>query len=229
MNTNIRIIYLIGFLFTIPLALTSYINSSLLEQYISKNYVGLVYVFASILTIIGMLKMPKLLTRFGIRKTAIIFSGINILSLLILAFSKISILTIPSFIIYFMTNFFLIANIDIFFEDLSPKNDIGTSRGLYLSIVSISWVLAQLVSGSIIAKSSFLGIYLFATLFMILVIVLLITNLHNFKDPKYRKVAIKKTFISVWQNKDILKIYLISLTLRFFYSWMIIYLSLIHI
>lgn len=225
MNKNIRIIYLAGFLFTIPLALTSYINSSLLEQYISKNYVGLVYIFASIITILGMLEMPKFLTRFGVRNLAITWSGISFVSLIFLAFSKTSLLIIPSFVIYFITNFFLIAIIDIFFEDLSSKRDIGKFRGLYLSIISISWVLAQFISGSIIAKSSFMGIHLFAALFIVLVGVLFITNLNNFIDPKYKKVAIKKTLLTFWQNKDLAKIYLISLILKFFYSWMIVYMT----
>jgi MFS family permease len=225
MNKNIRIIYLAGFLFTIPLALTSYINSSLLEVYINKNYVGLVYIFASIITVLGMLEMPKFLTRFGVRKAAIIWSSVSFISLIFLAFSKTSILIVPAFMVYFITNFFLIAIIDIFFEDLSSKRNIGKFRGLYLSIVSISWVLAQFISGSIIAKSSFLGIYLFAALFIVLVGILFITNLHNFIDPKYKKVAIKKTLLTFWQNKDLSKIYLISLILKFFYSWMIVYMT----
>lgn len=225
MNKNIRIIYLAGFLFTIPLALTSYINSSLLEVYINKNYVGLIYIFASLITILGMLEMPKFLTRFGVRKAAIIWSIISFVSLIFLAFSKTSILIVPAFIVYFITNFFLIAIIDIFFEDLSSKKNIGKFRGLYLSIVSISWVLAQFISGSIIAKSSFLGIYLFAALFIVLVGILFITNLHNFIDPKYKKVAIKKTLLTFWRNKDLSKIYLISLILKFFYSWMIVYMT----
>jgi len=225
MNKNIRIIYLAGFLFTIPLALTSYINSSLLEVYINKNYVGLIYIFASLITVLGMLEMPKFLTRFGVRKAAIIWSSISFISLIFLAFSKTSILIVPAFIVYFITNFFLIAIIDIFFEDLSSKKNIGKFRGLYLSIVSISWVLAQFISGSIIAKSSFLGIYLFAALFIVLVGILFITNLHNFIDPKYKKVAIKKTLLTFWRNKDLSKIYLISLILKFFYSWMIVYMT----
>lgn len=225
MNKNIRIIYLAGFLFTIPLALTSYINSSLLEVYINKNYVGLIYIFASLITILGMLEMPKFLTRFGVRKAAIIWSSVSFVSLIFLAFSKTSILIVPAFIVYFITNFFLIAIIDIFFEDLSSKKNIGKFRGLYLSIVSISWVLAQFISGSIIAKSSFLGIYLFAALFIVLVGILFITNLHNFIDPKYKKVAIKKTILTFWRNKDLSKIYLISLILKFFYSWMIVYMT----
>ena len=225
MNKNIRIIYLAGFLFTIPLALTSYINSSLLEVYINKNYVGLIYIFASIITVLGMLEMPKFLTRFGVRKAAIIWSSVSFVSLIFLAFSKTSILIVPAFMVYFITNFFLIAIIDIFFEDLSSKRNIGKFRGLYLSIVSISWVLAQFISGSIIAKSSFLGIYLFAALFIVLVGILFITNLHNFIDPKYKKVAIKKTLLTFWRNKDLSKIYLISLILKFFYSWMIVYMT----
>lgn len=223
---NKIIIYLIGFLFTIPLALTSYINSSLLEEYINKNYIGLVYSFASIITIIGILEMPKLLTRIGNRKASLLFSIITFISLTILSFGKNIFLILPGFIIYFIFTNFLIATLDIFIEETSSVHNIGKTRGLYLSIINTGWVLSQIISGSIIEKSSFLGIYLFSALFMILVIFILSNNLYNFIDPRYKKVFIKKTISIFLKNKNLLRIYLINLILKFFYSWMIIYTTL---
>ena len=36
-------------------------------------------------------------------------------------------------------------------------------------IINLAWVFAQILSGSIIAKSSFQGIYLFSALFLMLI------------------------------------------------------------
>ena len=80
-----------------------------------------------------------------------------------------------------------------------------------------------MISGSIIAKSSFQGIYLLSALFMALVCIIFTLFLHDFKDPEYKEVSILKTVSFFWQKKDYLKIYFISLILKFFYAWMIIY------
>ena len=78
-----KIIYLAGFLFTIPIALTSYINSSLLKIYISENYIGILYVIASIVTIWGFFKMPKILNRLGNRFVSFLLSILIFLSLIL--------------------------------------------------------------------------------------------------------------------------------------------------
>ena len=226
MTKDIKIIYLLGFLFSIPTALTSYINSSLLELHIKPSLVGLVYVISSILAILSMSKLQNILNKKGLRKSAITFSFISFISLLFLAFSKNSSLILISFVFHNVTNYLITACLDIFIEDLSKNKKVGTFRGLYLSIINSSWVIAQLISGSIIAKNSFLGIYLFGALFMILVIFIFTQNLQNFKDPKYNKVKILKTIKTFWKNSKLRKAYLISFILNFFFSWMIIYTTL---
>ena len=223
MNHDRKIIYLVGFLLSIPVALTSYINSSFLEIYVGKNYVGLIYVIASIITIWSLLKIPKILTRLGNRLTTIIFCLLVFLSFIFLALGKGSFIIIPAFIISFIFINLTFVSLDIFIEDFSKKTSIGTFRGIYLTIINFAWVIAQLVSGSIIDKSSFLGIYLFSAGFMILVLLIFILFLHNFKDPEYKKVPISKTIGTFMQNRNLSGIYFINLILKFFYAWMVIY------
>ena len=223
MQHNRKIIYLAGFLFSVPVALTSYINSSFLEIFVGKNYVGIIYVIASIITVWGLLKMPKILTRFGNTLTIFLFCLLIFLSLILLALGSNSFIVVFAFILYFISINFVIASLDIFIEDFSKNSAIGSLRGFYLMIINFAWVIAQMISGSIIAKSSFQGIYLFSSIFMILVLLVFILFLRNFKDPEYKKVSILKTIKFFIQNKHISKIYLINLILKFFYSWMVIY------
>lgn len=223
MSKNRTIIYLAGFLFSIPLALTSYINSSFLENYINKNYIGIIYVIASLFTIFGLLKMPKILNRIGNRSTALYFGIIIFISLLLLAFGKSAFFVLPAFILYFFSSNFIIASLDIFIEDFSKNSNIGKFRGIYLTIINGAWIVAQLISGSIIAKSSFKGIYLFSAIFIALFSFLFILFLHNFKDPEYKKMSVLKTLKFFIKNRAISKIYLIYFLLRFFYAWMVIY------
>lgn len=223
MKNNRKIIYLAGFLFSIPIALTSYINSSFLENNVGKYYVGVVYAVASIISIIGLLKMPKILNSLGNRLTILIFTLLSFFSLIILAFVHNVSAIILGIILYFISTNFIIASLDIFVEYFSKNSNIGRFRGLYLMIVNFAWVLAQIISGSVITKSSFRGIYLFSACFMLLTFIIFIIFIRNFKDPEYTKVSILKTIRIFIKNKDLSKIYSINLILKFFFAWMVIY------
>ena len=223
MKFNRKIIYLAGFLFSIPVALTSYINSSFLEIYVGKNYIGIIYIIASIITILGLLKMSRILTRFGNRLTILSSCLFIFLSLVLLAFGKNIFLIIPAFILYFLSTNFIITSLDIFIEDFSRASNIGALRGFYLTIINLAWIVAQMISGSIIDKSYFFGIYLFGAGFMFLVMLIFILFLRDFKDPEYKKVAVVKTIKTFIQNEHISKIYFVNLILQTFYAWMVIY------
>ena len=223
MKHDRKIIYLAGFLFSMPVALVSYINSSLLETYIGRDYVGIIYIIASVIAIISLLKMPEILTRWGNRRAILFSSSLILVSLVLLAIGDSAFVIIPAFILYFVSVGLVIASLDIFIEDFSKNSNIGTLRGFYLMVVNFAWVVAQMISGSIIGKSSFGGIYLFSAGFMVLLLLVFILFLRNFEDPEYKKVSISKTIRSFIQNKHISKIYLSNFILQFFYVWMIIY------
>ena len=197
-----KIIYLAGFLFSMSIALISYINSSFLETFVGKDYVGIIYIIASTMAIFGLLKMPKMIARLGNRLTIILFSSIIFLSLILLALTNEIFVVIPAFILYFMSIGFVFASLDIFIEDFSKKSFIGSLRGFYLMVLNFAWVIAQTTSGFIISKSSFMGVYLLASGFMILVLLIFIFFLRDFKDPKYIKISVFKTLKSFIKNKQ---------------------------
>lgn len=223
MQHNRKIIYLAGFLFSLPIALVSYINSSFLENQIDKNYVGIIYVIASVIAILGLLKMPKILNKLGNRLTIIVFCLFIFSSLILLALGNNKFTVISAFIIYFVSINFVVASLDIFIEDFSKNYPIGKLRGLYLTIMSSAWVVAQIISGLIISKSSFGGIYFLSASFIVLVLLIFIFFLRDFKDPDYKKISILKTIKTFIKNKHLSKIYLSHLILQFFFAWMIIY------
>lgn len=218
-----RVIFLAGFLFSIPLALTSYINSSYLKEYLSDGGIGLFYTVASILAIICLARMPNMLNKYGNKKSILIFSALTLFSLLLITFGKNIYIVLPAFALFFIGSDLILASLDIFVEDFSKNSSIGRLRGVYLTCVNLAWVVAQMISGSIIAKSSFVGIYLFSALFIVLMMLSFVLLLKNFKDPKYRQVPILKTVKTFICSKKLSKIYLINFILRFFFAWMVIY------
>ena len=223
MNLKRKIIYLAGFLFSVPLALTSYINSSYLKENISEYSVGILYTVASILAILFLFRMPKILTRYGNRKFIIVSGLITLFSLALIALSENLYIIVGAFVIFFISSDLILASLDIFVEDFSTNKSIGRFRGMYLTFVNLAWVVSQMISGSIIKKSSFAGIYLFSSLFIILMILVFVLLLKNFKDPEYKRVSLLKTFKHIAKNSKLHKIYTIFFILKFFFAWMIIY------
>ncbi len=222
-NRNVKIVSFGGFLFSIPIAITAYVNSSFLEKYISEYYVGLVYVFSSIVTILVLLELPRILNWLGNKYLLLSSLLANLASLLIFSFSDNIYLVIPAFILFFTSTNLVWATFDIFLEDFSKNAVVGKLRGFYLTTSNIAWVLAQIISGFIILEDSFRNIYALGIIFIIAVFLLFTFSMKNFKDPKYEKTPVLQTIKIFWQRKKILKIYLINLILKFFFAWMVIY------
>ncbi|OGJ03950.1 hypothetical protein A3G06_00145 [Candidatus Nomurabacteria bacterium RIFCSPLOWO2_12_FULL_46_14] len=227
MQTKREIIYLAGFLFSLPIALTAYINSSFLQIYAGPYYVGALYILSSIITIWSLSGLPQILTKYGNRRTALIFSVLIFVAFLLLALSGNIFLAVPAFILFFAASNLLYISLDIFIEDFSGhiphRSTIGRFRGWYLMILNSAWVIAQLISGSVIARSSYRGIYLLSAGFMILVSAIFLLALRDFKDPGYKKMPVGRTIKYFLRNKHISKIYILNFILKFFFAWMIIY------
>jgi len=217
------IVYTAGIFFALAMALTSYINSTFLGLYLPGNYVGLVYILASTLSVLSLLLLDKILTRFGNRRVSLFAAALLAAALVVLALGENAGIIVAAFTLYILAWNILIASIDIFVEDFSLKNSIGRFRGLYLMLINGAWVLAQILSSSVINKSSYSGIYLLSALFMVLTTVIFILFLRNFRDPEYKKVPVIKTVEFFAENKNVSRIYLINLILKFFFAWMIIY------
>lgn len=218
-----KIVYLAGFLFSIPLALTSYINSSALEAFMPPGKVGILYAVSALITIVTLLEVEKPLKRFGNRVFTFYSSLAFFVSLLVLAFSKNALLSSLAFILYFLSSNTIVATLDIFVEYFSKNKSVGKFRGAYIAILSLAWVLSQTISGSIIAKSSYSGIYIFSSVFMLLFAFLFHFYLRDFKDPKYKEVDAWGTLVLYTKTAKLRNVYLANLILKFFFSWMIIY------
>lgn len=223
MKNNRKVLYIAGFLFSINIALTSYVSSSFLNVFINEKYLGIIYAISAILTIWGLFEIPKIMSKYGNTNTSIFSSVLSFVSLIVLSFGNSSYAIVPAFMMYFITSNFLIMNFDIFIEELSPSKHIGKSRGIYLLIINGAWVLAQLVSGSIIAKSSYQGIFLFSASLIILTTGMFILFFQKFQDPLYKKISILKNLRFFIKQKNIFRIYILNFLLKFFFAWMVIY------
>ncbi len=219
----LRIIYLISFLVTLQGAFAAYITSSFLGGFFGENHVGIIYAASSILSILALSQIPKLLERIGNYKTTIIILVSLIFSVLMLGRALNPIFVFIFFLLYIISSYLFFFAKDIFIEDYSKNTSTGLTRGTYLTILNMAWLLAPFASGFVAAKYGYGNLFTFGLIALLPAIILFVYGFKGFKDPSYKKISLKQAFTATLNNKDIFSIYIINFILQFFYAWMTIY------
>jgi len=220
---NIHVLYAFAFLFNLAIAIPTYVTSTFLSEFMSETAVGLLYTIGSIVSVAAFAFMAPLLRRLGNYKTALLVVIIGLLSLSGLAFVMGAVPVAISFLVYFVAVWILGYNGDLFLERFSKDATTGGIRGAYLSISSVAWVFAPVISGFVLGVDSYWRIYTLAGVLFVLLIPLLIYNFRHYKDPEYERAPFWKTLKAVIKHHDLSSVFSAYLFLRFFYAWMIIY------
>lgn len=222
-NKKLKSIFFGGFLFSLHLAFTAYINSSLLSNIIGEKNISLVYSLSSLSAIFLLLLIPRFFSKIGSRKFLLSVSFLSSLLLFSLALLKSSFLAIPVFILYLCLNTLIIFTIDEIIKIHSKEKSTGKIRGFYLSITSLAWVFAQISSGRILKDLDINDIYIIASLLVFMFFLNIFFNLKKIEEPNYDKTSTKENILNFFKNKNLRQAYFINITLQFFYSWMVIY------
>src|SRR3989344_1284573 len=127
-------IYLVSFLFAYQAALPLYINSSFLGKFLPESSIGFLYSVSSIVTILFLVYLSKVLSKFGNYKTLITIIGLNILFLPLLALSLPKTILLLIFIGTQICMALIAFMIDIVLEEFSKNKTTGKIRGIYLTI-----------------------------------------------------------------------------------------------
>lgn len=221
---KIRRMYMLSFLFTFHIALSSYINSTFLTNIISEKYVGMLYTLSSLLALALLSKSVNVLKYFGNKKLTLLFLIFNMLALVGIISSVSPILTSISFIVFSATNTLVLFCIDIFIEHFSDPTKTGKTRGLYLTIINIAWMLSPLISAMLISKTGgYTFIYVLAFILVAIMTIGLVFSVRTFKDKVYTKTPFMQTFRYLISNRHMWAIVSINFLLQFFYAWMVVY------
>ena len=222
-NRSLFSIYLSGFLIALSVALTTYINSSFLNSFVTEKVVGIIYIISSIFTLVCFLVMPLILRKFGNYQTALVLISLELISLLGIVFFPI----LPCLIVSFVLNLTIIPliyfSMDIFLEGLSSNRQTGFIRGVYLTLVNLAWVVSVGGGSLILANNDYWKIYAISFALLLPVALILVLNLKRFKDSEYEVTHICQTARLVWKNKNIYYIFMSVFLLQVFYAWMVIY------
>lgn len=221
--SKLKNIFLVGFLFSLHLALTAYINSSFLSLFLEEKDVGLLYTLGFIISIIALLLIPKILVKIGSYKFLLWSAGLNAISLLLLSMFKSIWLIIPTFVFYLTLNTLIVFSLDEILQIFSKNYEVGKIRGLYIAIISGAWVIAQSFSGTILNNFSFSALYFISFIVMVILFIVSFCFMKNLPDPKYDREPILESLKIFFKNKNLARAYKISFLLQFFYAFMVIY------
>lgn len=219
-----RTIYTVGFLAAFHVFMLIYINSSFLNQFISEELVGSLYIIGSLMTISALTILPYVLRSFGNYLTLVAFTLVEILILLGMAFIKEPGIIIPLFVAHWVVFQIMFINIDIFLEAYQKKeSDTGSTRGTFLTIINSSLMLSILIVGFVLTNEDYWKIYLIAAGILLPFLFIIFTKFRKFKDPIYEDFKIWKTFKKFGTTKSSYNIFMAQSILKFFFSWMVVY------
>ena len=221
---KLRALFAISFILSISFALTSYVDSSFIETFIEKDFVGILFTLSSIGILVYISNLPKILEKFGVKNTLAGTGAIYVASIVGLLFFKNPVVFSVVFLAYFISAFSAYLTLDVIIQHYSKGQTVGGVRGFYLTIYNLAFLVAPFISGILISQSGFNAVYILSALLVISVVVFF---LHQFKNesffPKKNKKGFIENFLKLLQTPDLQHVYLVSIMLNFFFAWMTIY------
>ena len=217
-------IYILAFIFTLHIALSAYASSSFLALSVGEKYVGILYTLASVVTLLLLSNTSVILKYFGNRRLMLVLIMANMMSLATLITSSTPLYTAIAFIVFTVTNILVFFCIDIFIEHFGKPSTVGKTRGLYLTINNIAWIISPLISSFLITREGgYRSVYLLSFIMTIFMALGMFTSLKTFKDRSYTKTPFLKVYAFLKTNRHIRAITLINFILQFFFALMVVY------
>jgi len=223
-SSKLKRIYLLSFIFTLHISISAYINSVFLTGIIEESKVGILYTIASFFTLILLTKSSSILKNFGNKKLTLIFLFANMLALVGLITSNNPYIIGSSFILFTTTNTLVFFCVDIFIERFGNPSTVGRTRGFYLTIINIAWMISPLIAVFLITKvGGYRAIFVIAFLLVFIMTIGLLFSVKTFKDKIYTKTPFLETYRYLKTNRHMLAITIINFILQFFFAWMVVY------
>ena len=223
-SSKIKRMYALAFIFALHISISAYISSVFLTGIIKEKFVGILYTLASLLTLILLTKSSNILKNFGNRRLTLTFLVVNMVSLVGLITSNNPYVIGASFILFTTTNTLVYFCIDIFIEHFGDPKTIGKTRGLYLTILNIAWMLSPLISVLLITREGgYKAIFILAFFMVLIMTIGLVFAVRTFEDKVYNKAPFVETIKFLKTNRHIFAIVIINFILQFFFAWMIVY------
>lgn len=216
-------IYLATLFLSFHYYLTTYINSSFLQQFVGDKNVGLIYTISGALSIFFFLLSSRVLEKFGSYKMMIWISCIDILLIFLLVVSRDLFWVVTVFTLHNSINPLILLNLDNFLESSTRNKDVGQIRGIFLTVMSLIGVVSPVIVGSILVEGNYNTLYIISALALLPLLYIVVRYFKKIKDNNFHHIHISGGIQTFLKDKNIKNIYFSNLFLQIFYSWIVIY------
>lgn len=211
-------------------AIVVYVNSSLLEQFVSSEALGALYTVGSSLTLIAFLFIAQVLRRFGNYRLTLALAGIECLALVGLAFAESLRVAVPLFLLHQALVPLILFNLDVFAERAVGDHEhvTGGTRGAVLLCMGLAGAFAPLAAGFLVAEGEqrFRFVYLASAGLVFAFILFVWRNFRLFTDAPYNNIRFFDLLRCFWAHLGLRFVFLAHLLLQIFFIWMVVYLPL---
>lgn len=226
-HSRFSVVYFAMLILSLHWSVVTYINSTFLEQFISAQAIGTLYIIGSACTILAFLFISKVLGTYGNYRLAIGLALAEIGVLIGMAFANHILFIVPLFILHHAIVPLLLFNLDVFMEGLvgNHKKNTGGKRGLLLTVMSIAGAAAPLVAGFLVGDGHprFFLAYLMSAFLMVPFIYIISKHLQKFADPLYKRIDVIASLSYFWKHKNLRLVFCAHFLLQLFFAWMVIY------
>lgn len=221
---KLRSVFLVGFLLTIALALTGYLDSSFLGTFVDIRSVGLLFSIGSLASIAFLAALPKLLPRIGLSGVFQLTTFLYLLSVLGMVKTAYPFVFQILFIVYIASGIGIYFAIDLLLEHFAKSRSEGRIRGIYLSVYNLAYLLGPLMAGLLLKRGSFELVYLLAGMFIIIMFVIYLRGLRGITFESHHKgLSFLKNIDRLLYDRNLRNAVICTFSLSFFFSMMAIY------
>jgi len=145
----------------------AYVNSSFIGQFVSAEFVSLIYMVASVCVIAALVAMPHIVLRFNTWVMFLVTIPVLQVVVFFLGFSN----TISSVVFFFIAQgvmmFALRYIMDLYLESLAKdESKTGNTRGLFITAGNIGVFFGPIIISLILIDGNFLPLYAFSALLL---------------------------------------------------------------
>ena len=223
-NRTFLIIYSFAFLWTLSGSLTTYIQSSFLEQFVSVQMVGVYTGIATLSTLIVIFFFSSIIKKFSNYWVTVWLMVFLIVSVLALSFLHGPLLILFFFVLNFLSWNLISVTVDVFLTNISDTKKTGVIRTTFFTIVNIAWLISPFLMGVIANGDRYSLVYLSTITVLVPAFVLLMFSRKSLRDhTKYESRHLHQLLSVFKDNKNFAKIFQVTFILRFFYYMMVVY------
>jgi MFS family permease len=221
-------LYLANLFLAFQFFVVYYINSSFIATALPDTLVGMVYAGSAALALVVLASAGYLLRRFGAWRTTLVCAALQATVLVLLSLVRTTVPLVSLMVLLLTLQPLTLFMLDIFLEANTTSEDkTGNVRGVFLSMATLASLISPLAAGFLVGEGGrYSVVYALSALMLLPFAYIIWSRFHTFTDPLYQPFGLRHTIMHVLRDTDLRSIGFAQFLMRFFFSWMTIYMPL---